>query len=533
MGGPIAPSFPGIGVSLDDGNPERYVLVVAQGGTNLPREFYLSEEEPYTSLMIAYRSYLEKLFTLAGIDRPAERASAAVALETRLADASWTATEIRDKVRMYHPMTMDEFREFAPGMNWEARFEASGFGGRDFIVVNTDTAVQKQAAVFAESTVENLQSYLAAQLLGSSAELLSGDFDAAYFAFFSTTLQGISEQRPREKRAIGALNAVLGEPLGKLYVERYFPESSKEEVARMIGYMTAVLRERLAGLEWMDDATRAKAIDKLDNFAVNVAYPDRWRNYSSLRFTPDDLFSNYREFVQWQYDDIIAKLDLPNQRWEWLTQPQVINAFYAGVYNSITFPAAILQPPFFDPNADPAVNFGAIGVAIGHEIGHGFDDQGSQSDGQGVLRNWWTDESRAEFKRRADQLVAQYDQYSPLEGVNVNGRLTLGENIGDLAGMNVAYAAWKAYEADNYEGGEAPVLDGYTGDQRFFMAFAQLWREVSTEQKIRELALTDNHSPGEFRTNGIVRNFDPWYAAFGVTEENALYLPPDQRVRIW
>lgn len=531
--GPISPTTLNIGIALDDQNPDRYLPRVQQGSTRLPLDVYLKDVEPYKSLLAAYQAYLEKILTLAGIDRPAERAAEAVAFETRLAEASWTPTETRDKVRMYRLMSMDELAEFAPGYDWNLAFQSRGFGERESVVVRTDSAVQKQAAIFAETPVETLQSYMVAELITGNADMLSSDFDDAHFDYFSTTLQGIKEQRPRDKRAIQVLNAVLGEPLGKLYVERYFPESSKAEVERMIGYMQVALGERLDGLEWMDEDTRAEAHAKLDSFVVNIAYPDRWKDFSAFNFNSDDLFGNLRQFSQWALNDAVAKLDLPNQRWEWLTQPQVINAFYAAIYNSITFPAAVMQPPFFDPNADPAVNFGAIGVAIGHEIGHGFDDQGSQSDGDGVLRNWWSEESRAEFDRRTDEFVAQYDQYSPMEGVNVSGRLTLGENIGDLAGITMAYAAWKKYEAEHYEGGTAPVIDGFTGDQRFFLSFAQLWRNLATEQKIRELASQDNHSPGEFRTNGIVRNFDPWYEAFDVTEDNALYLPPEERVRIW
>jgi len=533
MAGPFATAFPRIGVSLDDGDPERYVLFAIQASTTLPQEFYLTQGEPYEPYVSAYRSYLEKILGLAGVDDPEGRAKAVVNLETRLAEASWTNTQKRDKLKMYHPMSMEEFLEFAPGAQWEVRIEAAAYGDRDFVVVYTDTAVQKQAAIFAETPVEVLQSYEAANLISNAASSLSSEFNAAHFDFFDKTLSGATEQRPLGQRAIGELNGMYGEPLGKLYVERYFPDSSKEEIESMIGYMQDALRVRLSELEWMDDETRAGAINKLDNITVNVGYPDRWRDFSSLEYESDDLVGNSRQYIEFEFADMVAKLDKPNQRWEWLTQPQVINAFYAGIYNSITFPAAIMQPPFFDPNADPAVNFGAFGAAIGHEIGHGFDDQGSTSDANGLQRNWWSDKSREEFNRRTDQLVAQYDQYSPMEGVKVNGRLTLGENIGDLAGITVAYAAWKGFEKENYEGGVAPVIDGFTGDQRFFMGFAQLWRNIATDQEIRRLALTDNHSPGEFRANGIVRNFDPWYAAFSVTEDNDLYLPPDERVRIW
>ncbi len=527
------PLFPRFTIAIDDANPDRYIVRTGQSGTELPLEYYLREGEPFASIMAAYEAYYTKLLTLAGIDNPDKRAADVIALEKQLAKVSWSASQQRDKVANYHPMSFDELKAYAPGAEWDARQAASGFGAVKEIVVRQDSAVQQQAKVFAETPIETLQSWAAAHLISGQAKYLADDFSQAHFEFFDTTLNGVKTQRPREARALGQVGKIYGEPLGKLYVERYFPESSKLEVEKMVGYMQVALHKRLEQLDWMDEATRKEAIAKLDHFSVAIAYPDRWKDYSRLDFAPDDLFANYRAWVNWNANVMIGKLHRPLDRWEWFTEPQVINAFYAPAFNSITFPAGILQPPFFDPNADPAVNFGAVGAVISHEIGHGFDDQGSQSDGKGVLRNWWTDEARAEFKRRAAKLGAQYEQYAMVDGANLNGELTMGENLGDLAGITIAYAAFKEYEREHYDGGKAPVIDGYTADQRFFLGFAQLWRDLATDQIWQQLALTDGHSPGRFRTNGIVRNFDPWYEAFNVTEDNALYLPPEDRVRMW
>jgi len=354
----------------------------------------------------------------------------------------------------------------------------------------------------------------------------------AKFDFYSRTLSGIAEQRPLEIRAVRFVSHTLGEQLGRLYVERYFPPASKAAIEKLVGYELQAFRERLRANPWMDEPTRREAFAKLDAFRTKVGYPDRWHDYSSVRIAPDDLVGNVERLERWGLDDAREKLKGPAREWEWAMFPQTVNAYYSSSANEIVFPAAILQPPLFDPKADPAVNFGAIGVIIGHEMGHGFDDQGSRYDGSGKLRNWWTAQARANFDQRTQRLVKQYDRYSPLPGLHLNGQLTLGENLGDLGGVTIAHSAYRKYVAGELKG-EAPVVDGTTGEQRFFLGFAQTWREVQNAQSLREQVLTDEHSPNEYRVNGIVRNFDPWYAAFGVGQDAKLYLPEKDRVSLW
>jgi endothelin-converting enzyme/putative endopeptidase len=349
---------------------------------------------------------------------------------------------------------------------------------------------------------------------------------------FSRRLAGIAEQRSLDLRAVNFLNVMLGEQLGKLYVERYFPAESKSKMEELVRFLQLAFHDRLINIDWMDDVTRKEALVKLESFTVKIGYPDKWHDYSTVKITADNLIGNIYEVLRWHRNDALKMLDEPVRKWEWVTTPQTVNAVYSPSRNEVTFPAAVLQPPFFDPNADPAVNFGAIGVIIGHELGHGFDDQGSRYDGTGALRNWWGESSRKNFEEKAKRLVAQYNQYSPLEGLNVNGELTLGENIGDLGGIAIAYTAYQKYAAEQY-GGNPPVLDGFTGNQRFFLGYAQVWRNLMTDNLLRMVVLTDPHSPGEFRVNGIVRNFNPWYDAFGVNKESKLYLPEEERISIW
>jgi endothelin-converting enzyme/putative endopeptidase len=324
----------------------------------------------------------------------------------------------------------------------------------------------------------------------------------------------------------------MGEQVGKVYVARHFPPESRDQMLVLVGYLRQAFDERLNELDWMDDETRAEALEKLAAFTPKIGYPDRWHDYSSVEIRPDDLIGNMDRLGEWYWQDQLAKLEEPARDWEWFMSPQRVNAYYSSTRNEIVFPAGILQPPFFDPNADPAVNFGGIGAVIGHEMGHGFDDQGSKSDSEGVLRNWWTQASRERFERMAERLVAQYDRYEPVEGMTINGRLSLGENIGDLGGLAIAYHAYRMY-LDEHHGGEAPVLDGTTGDQRFFMAWAQVWRNLQTEESLRSQLVQGPHSPAPYRVNGIVRNMDAWYAAFGIGEDAELYLPPEERLSIW
>jgi endothelin-converting enzyme/putative endopeptidase len=431
---------------------------------------------------------------------------------------------------MYHLMTVDELTRYAPGFAWKPFLDAKGFGAQSELIVETDTAVAKLASLFADTPVETWRSYLAFHTIDSLAEYLSPDWQQAHFDFYSGRLQGIKQRRPLKDRAIGHVSDYLGEPLGHAYVDRYFPPEYRTQMERLVANLRAAFRNRLEKNDWMDEPTRKEALAKLDGITSHIGYPDRWRDYSALRLDPTDLVGNAKAIAAFEDADSLAALKETRRDWQWSYSPQTVNAGYAPDLNSITFPAAILQPPFFDPNADPAVNYGAIGAVIGHELGHAFDDQGSQSDADGLLRNWWSDASRREFDKRVKVLVDQFDAYVPVEGMHVNGALTLGENIGDLGGVTVAY---DAYHLSLRPAVDGPVIDGLTGDQRFFMAWAQVWRELSTSDAIRQQILSDPHSPGEFRANGALRNVDAWYSAFGVKEGDAFYLPEGKRAKIW
>tara|TARA_R110000868_G_scaffold5138_5_gene31781 strand:+ start:4663 stop:6738 length:2076 start_codon:yes stop_codon:yes gene_type:complete len=532
FGLPVHQSMMGLYVSQDSGNPERYLTHVSQSGLGLPnRDYYLDEGERYVAYRAAYVAYITNILTMSGVDNAEGRAADIMALETALAQVQWPAELARESVPNYHLMTLAELEAYAPGFEWGTFLEALGIPDITEIVVNTDTAVQATAQLFAETPVDVLSSYLAFHFVDNQTGQLPARFDEASFDFYSRTLGGVEEQRARDMRAIQFVNGRFGENIGQVYVERYFPPEYKAQMEELVEYLRAAFAARIATLEWMDDATRAEAQDKLESFLPKIGYPDVWRDYSTIEISSDDLIGNARAISAWSWADQRAQLNESKRDWMWYMSPQTVNAYYNPDSNEIVFPAAILQAPFFDPFADPAVNFAAIGGVIGHEMGHGFDDQGAEQDGDGVLRNWWTDFSRESFQERTGALVAQYDAFSPVEGEHVNGQLTLGENIGDLGGLSIAYQAYHAYVADH--GGEIPVLDGFTGDQRFFMSWAQVWRSKMTEDSMVSRLRADPHSPAQYRVNGVVRNIDAWYEAFGVTEDNDLYLPPEERVSIW
>ncbi len=533
MAKPLHASTVGIGVGLDPKKPEQYVLMLYQSGLGLPeRAYYLRDKEPFVKIRAAYLDYMQSVFQRSGIDRPRERAEAVLAFETELAKVQWTPEQQRDRLKNFHPMTREQLLEFAPGFDWPAFLNEYQVDGEDRFVVNTDSAIQASALLLAKTPIDVLRSYLAFHFIDNCAPFLPKAFADARFAFYGGQLEGIDEQRDRPYRGLNLVNSLLGELLGELYVEQYFPASSKTEMESYIPYIREAFRSRIAASTWMDEATRREAYAKLDGFTAKIAYPDKWKDYSNLNIQSDDLLGNYRRAVEWHMADERAKLHEPRRDWEWGMSPQTVNAYYSSTSNEIVFPAAILQPPFFDPNADPAVNFAAIGGVIGHEMGHGFDDQGSRSDGKGVLRDWWTESTRADFESRTSKLVAQYDAYEPLPGTHVSGQLTLGENIGDLGGLSIAHTAYLEFVDKEYDG-RAPVLDGFTGEQRFFMGWAQIWRQLSTEDTLRKQLLSDPHSPGEYRVNGVVRNMDDWYRAFNVESDDELYLPPADRVHIW
>lgn len=530
------PGFSGIignTVDLDAGNPNRYVVQIVQSGIGLPgTEYYLKPEAPYGPILEEYEQYIKNSLQRAGIEKAAQHAKNIIALETRIARAQWPVEKLRDAVSNYHLMSRRELLAYAPGFDWQAYFKAAGYESADQIVVRSNTAIKAIAAIFSETSLDTLRTYTAFHYLNGYAPMLSEPWADAHFELFSRKLRGVQQQRELDKRGLEFVNSTLGELMGRLYSERYFPAKSKAEISKLVNFLLSAMRERLQQNTWMDESTRKAALVKLDQFNTKIGYPDQWHDFSSLQIAPDSLVRNMQQILQWHQKDAIARLKEPVRRWEWAMTPQTINAYYSSVSNEIVFPAAILQPPFFDPAADPAVNFGAIGMVIGHEISHGFDDQGSRFDGTGKLKNWWTDQARSEFESRAQKLVQQFNNFKPLPDAHVNGQLTLGENIGDSGGVSVAWSGWQQYAKTHY-GSDVPVLDGFSGDQRFFLGYAQLWRNIMADGYLRQILLTNPHSPGEFRINGNLQNFTPWYDTYHVKKGDALYLNPDQRVRIW
>ncbi|QOC21465.1 M13 family metallopeptidase [Wenzhouxiangella sp. AB-CW3] len=521
-------------VTLDLGDPQRHVTHVRQSGLGMPdRDYYLRDEEPFPGHRKAYRDYIAATFKRAGVDQAEQRADAILDLETRIAENHWTRVQQRDRQANYRLIERSELDELAPAFPWQTFLAERGLGEIDELVMATDEAVIANADVFAETPADTWASWHAFHWINNHAPLLSSDFERAHFELFQRQLGGVDEQRPRDRRAINTVSGRLGELVGKLYVAEHFPPEYREQMLELVGYLRRAFAERLDELPWMDDETRVEAERKLESFLPKIGYPDKWRDYSDVTIAADDLIGNSRRVSEWQWADNLARLDEPVREWEWGMTPQTVNAYYSPPRNEIAFPAAILQPPFFDPYADPAVNFGAIGGVIGHEMGHGFDDQGSRSDADGVLRNWWTDQSREQFEERTARLVAQYNEFEPIEGMNVNGELALGENIGDLGGLSIALHAYRMYLADHHDG-EAPVLDGYTGEQRFFMAWGQVWRNLwASEEALRAQLIQGPHSPPRYRVNGVVRNIDAWYDAFDVGPDHELYVPAEERVSIW
>ncbi|MCW5724152.1 MAG: M13 family metallopeptidase [Maricaulaceae bacterium] len=533
MARPGTSSLMGLYVGQDSGNPQRYLVHLSQSGLGLPnKDYYERDDEPFPSHRAAYADYIAATLARAGVDDAEQRGRDVLELETRIAANHWTREQQRDRVANYNLMTRDELEAFAPAFPWAAFFEERDVAGIEEVVVNANTAVQANADLFAETPVETWRSYMAFHWINNHAGLLPEVYERANWEFFSHRLNGVAEQRPRDLRAIQFVNGRLGELIGQVYVERHFPPEYRDMMMELVEYLRRAFAERLSTLDWMDDETRAEAQAKLEAFLPKIGYPDRWRDYTSVAITTDDLVGNIRRLGEWSWADSVSRLNEPRREWEWFMSPQTVNAYYSPANNEIVFPAAILQPPFFDPFADPAVNFGAIGGVIGHEMGHGFDDQGSRSDAHGVLRNWWTEYSREQFEARTSTLVAQYSSFEPLPGMNLRGAVGLGENIGDLGGLSIAMHAYQMYLNDHH-GGEAPVLDGFTGEQRLFLAWGQVWRNLQTEEALRAQIIQGPHSPAMYRVNGVVRNIDAWYEAFGVGPEHELYLPPEDRVSIW
>ena len=520
----------GIYPAPDAGNPERILLYIAQGGLGLPDESYYREEK-FAPIVSAYNAYIAKLFGLAGIPDAGAAADRIVALEKAIASHHWDNVTLRDPRKTYNLKTAEEAAGLLPLLDdWfeAARIDAAK---RSEIVVSTPDFFTGAAALLESEDLSTWKEWLTLRVLSSAAPYLSADFVDTNFDFYGTTLSGTPQNKERWKRGVAVVEAALGEAVGQIYVERHFPAGHKARMQTLVANLIEAYRQSITSLEWMGEATKAEALKKLDAFRPKIGFPEKWIDYSSVEIDPNDLLGNVERAhdadVERHLDEVGKPVDLD----KWLMTPQTVNAYYHPMLNEIVFPAAILQPPFFNAEADDAVNYGGIGAVIGHEIGHGFDDQGSQFDGSGALRNWWTEEDRAAFETRTAKLVAQYDALSPYAapGHTVNGKLTLGENIGDLGGLTIAY---KAYQL-SLDGAEPEVIDGFTGQQRFFMSWAAGWRQViRAEEAIRRLA-TDPHSPNEFRTNAIARNLDAFHEAFAVTEQDRMWMDPADRVSIW
>jgi len=518
-------------IGVDAKDSSRYAVHVWQGGLGLPdQDYYFNESERFDKLRKGYTAHIEKMHQLAGLDNGNKAAEAIMTLETALAKHHWTRVQSRDSEKRYNKFqTANLNAEVTNKFDWAAFLEGQGIAGQQDIIINQPSFIKGFGDVYAETSLDDWKSYLNFHIVRAFANFLSEDIDNENFDFFSRQLRGRQEQQERWKRGVAVVNGNLGEVIGKLYVKDHFTPEAKSRMNVLVENLRNAYGESIDGLEWMSADTKKAAHVKLAAFTPKIGYPDRWEDYSKLEVNAKDLVGNLARSRQLAERKELEKLGGPIRKWEWGMTPQTVNAYYNPTVNEIVFPAAILQPPFFNMQADDAVNYGGIGAVIGHEMGHGFDDQGSKYDADGNLRNWWTEQDLAEFQKRGANLVDQYAGYEVFEGLNVNGELTLGENIGDLSGVTIAYKAYKA----SLNGKEAPIIDGLTGDQRFFMGFAQIWRSKIVEESMRNRVATDPHSPGEFRALGSLSNMDEFYEAFDVKEGDAMYLAPDKRVKIW
>jgi putative endopeptidase len=522
----LGKSVVGIGPMPDPAKPDMNTLSVEQDGLGLPdRDYYLKDAlKPQRA---AYRAYIEKLFTLVGYPDPAASADKVLAFETRIAEASWAADERRDIAKTDNPMTLAKLQAYAPGIDWAAYFKAADIAEPKGMIVAENSAIQKIAAVYADTPLPTLKAWEAFHIADQAAPYLSKRFVDANFEL-AKALSGVQEIKPRWKRAVDLVNGSLGEALGREYVARYFPPASKAAMVDMVQHLKEAMAGRIEHAAWMAPSTKAEALKKLDKMDVQVGYPDKWRDYSDLKIAADDLYGDVKRSAAFEYAYEMSDLYKPVDYKKWGMTPQTVNAYNGELENRIVFPAAILQPPFFDPKADPAVNYGAAGAVIGHEITHGFDDQGRKIDDTGALRDWWTAEDAKRFEAQAAKYGAQFDSYEPVPGFHINGQLTMGENIADLGGL---LASLDAYHA-SLHGKPAPVIDGLTGDQRFFLAWAQVWQTKMREDAEKAQITSNPHSPGKYRVIGPTRNVDAWYAAFHVSG-GAYALQPADRARIW
>lgn len=523
----------GVQVGADARNSNQYAVSVGQGPLGMPdRDYYLRNDGKFPDTRKAYNTYIARLFALANQSDPEGAAGRIVSLESKIAPLQWDRARQRDRNATYNKMPVSSLQSSMAHFDWSAYFAALPGGAKDKVnevIVRQPDYMKAIDAVIAETPIETWKEYLKFGLISAYADSLSSAFADSDFEFRGKVLAGRQQQPPRWKRGVNEVEAQLGEPVGKLYVEKYFKPEAKARMDQLIRNLLSAFHVMIDELEWMSPATKKEAQAKLAKYNLKIAYPDQWRDFSALEIKPGDHVGNLMRYRAFQNDDTWSRLGKPVEKWRWGFTPQTVNASYSSTANEITFPAGILQPPFFNMEADDAINYGAIGAVIGHEISHGFDDQGRKSDGDGNLRDWWTAEDAKKFEERAAKLGAQYESYTPLPGMKINGRQTMGENIGDLSGLAVAYRAYKI----SLNGKEDKVIGGYTGDQRFFLGFAQIWRFKSRDEALRNQLLTDAHSPGYYRSFVPLTNIDAWYKAFNVKPGDKLYRAPEDRVKIW
>ncbi|MEM1260804.1 MAG: M13-type metalloendopeptidase [Pseudomonadota bacterium] len=519
-----------VGQYADFKDPNKYMIYTFQGGLGLPdREYYFDPNQKFIDIRAAYKEHVTAMFALAEVDNPEAAAASVYAIEEKLAAGHMKKEKTRDMVAIYNKLPLGELPDLMPNFAWEPFLAEAEIANIDGLVVTQLDYMRGLDDIITATSIDDWRTYLKWRVIDAKATQLTTAMDAQNFAFRGKMLLGIEEQQPMWRRGVNTVNQHLGEVVGKVYVKRHFPPAAKAKMQELVGNLIKAYEISIRDLAWMSEDTRTEALDKLSKFTPKVGYPDEWQDYSDLTINPGDLYGNLKRSAELSYQKAIERQSGPVDRNEWAMTPQTVNAYYNPPLNEIVFPAGILQPPFFDLEADDAINYGAIGAVIGHEIGHGFDDSGSTFDGNGVLRNWWTEEDRAEFKRRTGKLIAQYSAFKPFDDLAVNGEYTLGENIGDLGGLSIGLLAYKL----SLDGAEAPVIDGFTGVQRVFLGYGQVWRNKYREEALRNQIGTDPHAPSMYRTNGVVRNVPEFYEAFDVSADDELYLPPEERVKIW
>ncbi|MFS4456387.1 M13 family metallopeptidase [Maribacter sp. 2304DJ31-5] len=519
----------GLFIYQDFKDPTVYTVYTWQSGLGLPeREYYLKNDERSREIQTKYVAHIEKMFKLTGLPNGKKAAQTVMDLETKIASEHLEKEKTRDLVGLYNMFPVDTLSNIMPKFNWNNFLREAGLDKQKKLGVLMLDYTKALDGIIASTALDTWKTYLKWGVLNANVSVLNEVIDKQNWEFFSKELRGTQEQRPMWRRGVATVNATLGEVVGKVYVKKHFPPEAKEHMETLVDNLLKAYEVSIKELDWMSDATKKEALDKLSKFTPKIGYPDIWKSYD-IEIRPDDLYGNLRRSALMEYNRQLAKLGQPIDKNEWGMTPQTVNAYYNPTMNEIVFPAAILQPPFFNLNAEDAVNYGAIGAVIGHEIGHGFDDTGSTFDGDGAMRNWWTDADKEEFKKRTGALVEQYNGFEVLPGLNINGEFTLGENIGDLGGLSIALKAYKM----SLKNKEAPKMDGFTGEQRVFIGYAQAWRNKARDESLRVQISTDPHSPAEYRVNGIVRNVPEFYSAFNIKESDSLYLAPENRVKIW